>query len=180
MEKYIQIKDYELLYEISNFGNVRNFKTGRILKSNFVGKGYLAVQLSKNGIIKSFQVHRLVASTFILNPENKPQVNHIDGNKTNNHVDNLEWASASENIIHAYEVLNRPPSVMKKSKEKVSKRITDPILQLNKNFNLINEFENAKIASTISKVEYSSIRKCLKGSAKTAGNFIWKYKSDYF
>ena len=67
-----------------------------------------------------------------------------------------------------------------KSKEKVSKRITDPILQLDKNFNLINVFENAKIASTISKVEYSSIRKCLKGSAKTAGNFIWKYKSDYF
>ena len=177
MEEYRQIKDFEN-YEISNYGNVRNKKTKRILKSNCVGKGYLAVQLSKNSTRKSFQIHRLIALEFIPNsdPENKTQVNHIDGNKLNNNIDNLEWVTPSENIVHAYEVLNRSPSVPKKKEEKSKKRITDPILQLDKNLKLINEFTTAKIASKETNIEYSSIMKCLKGTAKTAGSFIWKYK----
>ena len=177
MEKYIPIKEYELLYEISNLGNVRNIKTGRILKSNFIGKGYLAVQLCKNGFKKSLQIHRLVAAAFIPNLENKDQVNHIDGNKTNNNVENLEWVSCSENIKHAYEVLKRPSSVPKKNNmEKGSKRIQNPILQLDKQLNVLNEYQNAKIASTILSIDYSSIMKCLIGRLKSAGNFIWKYK----
>ena len=96
-EEYKGIQDYEN-YEVSNLGNVRNKKTGRILKSYNKG-GYAVISLSKT-VGKMFQVHRLVCQAFIPNPENKPQVNHIDKNGLNNNVINLEWNSHQENCIH--------------------------------------------------------------------------------
>jgi len=96
-EEWKDIADYEN-YEVSNLGNVRNKNTGRILKSYNKG-GYSVVGLS-NIKTKSFQVHRLVCQAFISNPENKPQVNHIDKNGLNNNVMNLEWNSVLENNIH--------------------------------------------------------------------------------
>jgi len=86
-------------YEVSNLGKVRNKKTGRILKSVCNG-GYLSVGLSCNGKSKTFSVHQLVGLCFIENPENKPQINHIDKNRSNNNVSNLEWCTAAENNIH--------------------------------------------------------------------------------
>lgn len=94
-EEWKNIQDYEN-YEVSNLGNVRNKKTGRILKSYDKG-GYAVIGLSKS---KTFQVHRLVCQAFIPNPENKPQVNHIDKNGLNNNVKNLEWNTVLENNIH--------------------------------------------------------------------------------
>lgn len=96
-EEYKDITNYEN-YEVSNLGNVRNKKTGRILKSYNKG-GYYVVGLSKIKV-QIFQVHRLVCQAFILNPENKPQVNHIDKNGLNNNVNNLEWNTVLENNIH--------------------------------------------------------------------------------
>ena len=96
-EEWKCVLDYEN-YEVSNLGNVRNKKTGRILKSYDKG-GYAVVGLSKTKG-KIFQVHRLVCQAFILNPENKPQVNHIDKNGLNNNVKNLEWNTVLENNIH--------------------------------------------------------------------------------
>lgn len=96
-EEWKGIKDYEN-YEVSNLGNIRNKKTGRILKSYNKG-GYVVVGLSKTKG-KNFQVHRLVCQAFIPNPENKPQVNHKDKNGLNNNVENLEWMSVLENNIH--------------------------------------------------------------------------------
>jgi hypothetical protein len=100
------IKGYEECYEISNKGRVRNIKTGQI-KTNSIGKvGYPVVYLGKcNKYLKAkrMYLHRLLAEHFIPNPENKLTVNHIDGDKTNNNLDNLEWASYSENIKHAYD-----------------------------------------------------------------------------
>ena len=89
-------------YRVSNFGRVKSFKTKpRIMKPVLVSKGYLHVMLCKDSKVKWFSIHRLVALTFIPNPEEKPQVNHRDGHKLNNHVSNLEWCTRSENQRHA-------------------------------------------------------------------------------
>ena len=95
MEEWRSIADYPN-YEISSFGNVRNVETGRILKPEKVN-GYYRIQLHKNGVPRVFRIHRLVATAFIPNPENKPFIDHKDHNRTNNMVENLRWATGHEN-----------------------------------------------------------------------------------
>ena len=100
MDTFYPIVDYEGYY-VTKDGKVWSEKSNKFL-SLFPDKdGYLLCSLSHAGKSRPHKVHRLVALSFLPNPENKPQVNHIDGNKANNHIDNLEWASAKENINHA-------------------------------------------------------------------------------
>lgn len=95
-------------YVISSCGKVMRFKANKWSDVNGeINHGYNRVNLSLNGKAKKFRVHRLVAQAFIDNPLNKPFVNHIDGNKLNNHVSNLEWCTASENEHHSYSVLGK-------------------------------------------------------------------------
>lgn len=117
MEQWRDIPEYEGIYEVSNFGRVRSSKDKttksalhgerkwkqRILKQKTDKGGYKRVSLWKNKISKDFLVHRLVLLAFGSNPDNKPSVNHIDGNPSNNHLDNLEWVTPKENLIHAFE-----------------------------------------------------------------------------
>ena len=112
-EEWKDIKNYEGLYQVSNLGNVksleRNKSNGKglvkidekILTQNITNWGYCKVALYKNGARKYYKVHRLVAEAFIPNPNNKEQINHIDGNKLNNNVNNLEWNTRIENMNHA-------------------------------------------------------------------------------
>lgn len=116
-EIYKDVKGYEGLYQVSNYGNVRaldrynvdkngkkKFYPGKQLKPDTVRKNhtsYYRVTLSKDGKIVRKQVHRLVAETFVENPENKECVNHVDNNGLNNHSINLEWCTHSENMLHA-------------------------------------------------------------------------------
>jgi len=114
-EIWKEIKGYEGLYQVSNLGNIKHLKfkkknvlTGgfslikeRILKPVKHYNGYVFVDLHKNGSHKITAIHRIVALNFIDNINNKPQVNHFDGNKENNNVINLEWCTMSENMIHA-------------------------------------------------------------------------------
>ena len=142
MELWKSIQGYEGLYEVSNLGNVRsldrkvnqangtigNYK-GKILKGETDNRGYKRVRLSKNNKAKKFQVHRLVALAFIPNIENKPFVNHIDENTSNNNVNNLEWVTGCENMRHG--TIQKRLSDMKKKKIIC---LTD-----NKKFDSVNE-----------------------------------------
>ncbi|MBV4357712.1 NUMOD4 motif-containing HNH endonuclease [Pinibacter aurantiacus] len=114
-EIWRDVTGFEKYYQISNKGNVQSLDRivytnkgnarlvkGKLLTSRINNFGYLSVRLSYKGITRTLFMHRLIAQEFIDNPENKPFVNHIDGNKTNNSIENLEWVSHSENISHAY------------------------------------------------------------------------------
>lgn len=97
------IENYER-YEISENGDVRNKNTGYVMKKRLTFDGYVKVTLNENSKSKDFRVHRLVAEAFIPNHKGKETVNHKDGNKENNHVDNLEWATRSEQNTHTLTV----------------------------------------------------------------------------
>lgn len=103
-EEWRPINGFEGLYEISSYGRVKSFKShpsGKILKPNLDSNGYPKISLSKKGAKKDTTVHRLVAEAYLPRADGKTCVNHIDGNKANNRLDNLEWCTYSENIKHA-------------------------------------------------------------------------------
>ena len=150
---------YENLYQVSNLGRIKN-KKNKLLKITYDIKGYARVWLYKNKTYFNERINRLVAKAFIPNPDNLPQVNHIDGDKTHNNINNLEWCTASENIRHAYRT-----GLLKKNKK---------VYQYDKNNNLINEFFSQNQASIITKINQANISLCTLGKRKTAGGYIWK------
>lgn len=112
-EIFIPVKGAEGYYEVSNTGKVRSVSGGRRkgveLKQSTLPRGYKRVSLVKDGDKTNASIHRLVAEAFLSNPENKPCVNHIDGNPANNRLENLEWCTYSENELHSHHVLGKIP-----------------------------------------------------------------------
>lgn len=104
-EIWKDVKDYKGLYQVSNIGNVKSLRNNKILKFLYRRKeAYASVILCDDKKRKQFTVHRLVCVAFLLNPENKEQVNHKNGIKNDNRLENLEWVTRSENIIHAFNI----------------------------------------------------------------------------
>ena len=168
------VPGYEGLYKISNSGKVKSLRFNhsskeKVLRNRIVGGGYCQVILYKNKNKKAFYVHVLVANSFILNPNNFPEVNHKDGNKTNNHVDNLEWVTSKQNSVHAVKTGLR---VVPKGKEHYrSKKINqyDKLGNFVKTWNSMNEIKRTLGYCT------SNIFKCCNGIIKSSYGYVWKY-----
>ena len=163
-EIWKDIKDYEGKDQISNLGNVKNSKNNNLLSiRNDCCWGYVFVTLNKNGKPKNYKVHRLVAKTFIPNPLNKAEVNHIDGNKLNNCVDNLEWVTRAENQKHA--IKNGLVSFENKKK---------PVIQL-KDEKEIARYKSIADVETTTGYLACNVCKCCKGKIKQYKGFHWRY-----
>lgn len=122
VEEWRDVVGYEGLYKVSSHGRIKSYheryKKPRILKTSMTTTGYRKVELAKNKKKKSLKVHRIVAEAFILNEENKPYVNHLDSNPLNNNVNNLEWCTQKENMIHSA-IFGNHKSFAWKNKEQV-------------------------------------------------------------
>lgn len=117
--RYTYVNGYERLYRLYIDGQVWSVRSGKFLKQED-NKGYKRVTFSINGKTKRYQVHRLVAIHFLPNPSSKPCVNHIDGDKYNNYIKNLEWCTHQENEIHSYSVLGKINNNRKLSSEAIN------------------------------------------------------------
>ena len=161
-EIWRDIDGYKGLYQVSNKGRVKSLynDSERILKPWINNDGYLNVVLYKNTVAQHRLVHRLVAEVFIPNLYNKPQVNHLDENKLNNCVNNLEWATAKENSNFGTR----------------NERISRKILQYSKSGEFIKEWLSAAEVELELDISHSNIASCCKGKRKYAGGFVWRYK----
>ena len=158
-------------FQVSNFGRILNlnyYNTGKakLMEPSYDGQGYLKVHLSKNKETKDCYVHRLVAETFITNPENLPEVNHIDEDKTNNRVDNLEWKSHKDNCNHGTR------------NERVAKALSKPVLQLSLTGEVICEWPSTNECER-NGFYNSHVSACCRGERKTHKGFRWMYTDDY-
>lgn len=178
MEKWRDIPGYEGLYKVSNRGRVRK---GERLKTPRVDHGgYLTVCLFKHSKQKHMKVHRLVALAFIPNPENKKTVNHKDGNKANNCVYNLEWATQSENIIHANKTGLRVVTDAQRMAASVNGRKTCDRNRVRKAVFCVKEgirreYESAHEAARAVSGVPSPIIACCKGKKKQYKGYEWGY-----
>ena len=184
-EEWRDIKGYEGLYQVSNYGRVKSFKYKKIkiLKFGTTGKDkYFLIVLSNRNIKKYKTVHRLVAETFIPNPNNYPCVNHKDCNKKNNKTDNLEWCTISYNSVHAIknEMINIEYIKSKLPHYSGGKNPrSKPVIVYDLNNNYINKFDCIREAkrklNILGSNETTHIVECCKGKRKTAYGYKWRY-----
>lgn len=167
-EEWKDIRNYNGRYQVSNYGRIKSLpnqkcKWTKILRPNNTPK-YPSVILYINGKGKRIYVHRLVAEAFIPNPENKPEVNHKDGNINNTKAINMEWCTTLENIRHSFYVLRR----MRKSKAIIQKTLDGMI---------IREWDRMiDAAKELGLKSSSGISQCCRGIIKCAHGYTWEYK----
>lgn len=166
MEVWKDIKGYEGIYQVSNYSRVRSFRKGtdRIMAQTSGTWGYLVVNIDKTPKL----VHRLVAEAFIPNPENKIEVNHINGDKFDNLISNLEWATPSENIRHAIAT-----GLNKYTADKMRK-----VRQFDREGRFIAEYPSINEAARIvsgREGQHTNLRKVCEGKRKSFQGYYWTY-----
>lgn len=185
-EQWENIRGYRGNYQVSTFGSVRSIariencdgryfrkRNGRILKPIQGGSGYLQVNLCLNGKHRIVTIHRLVIKHFLKNPKNKPQTNHKDGNKHNNHISNLEWSNASENGLHSYRELGNV--AWQKGRQGENMPTSKPVLQETLDGKLVKRWGCGLDAVRDGGFESSCISRCVQGIYKTHKGYIWEY-----
>lgn len=175
-EIWKDIKGYEGLYQVSNFGRVKSVKRKcksihghrtvpeKIYSISLDSYGYPIVSLHKDGKKKTRTVHRIVAEAFIENPLNLPQINHKDENKTNNCADNLEWCDNKYNLNYGTR------------NDRIKKTQQKPVLQLDMDGNFIKEWGGANEIARETGMAQSAITRCCNGKRNYAYGYKWKYK----
>lgn len=188
-EMWKDIEGYEDLYQISSYGRIKSKdriiqcsnnrnrrKYGQILKPFISRSGYYAITLWNNKKFKLNYIHRLVASAFLENTYNKEQVNHIDGNKFNNRIDNLEWATRSENQKHSHRIGLISYETMYEMVKKMREKVIKKVYQI-KDGKIIAEYESVvEAGKQFSKYACNNISTCALGKLKSAYGYQWKYK----
>lgn len=170
-------------YEITEDGRVWSTYYHLWLNPDIAHNGYLRVRLYHKEGSKKFAVHVLVAKHFLENTENKPEVNHIDGNKTNNNVFNLEWVTGSENQLHAFKsgLHERTREASKRNMKLVQKWVmanqAKVVLQYDLNGNFIAEHLSTGKAAIATGAQQTKISSVALGKRRTAGGFMWLYKT---
>jgi hypothetical protein len=172
-EEWRSIRGYEGMYEISNLGRVKSLPRKYVkggIRKKVICKGYELVGLWKGEENYNAKVHRLVAEAFLPNPDNKPFVNHIDGNKRNNRIDNLEWCTPKENVAHATQT-----GLFKCGLNNSYTSKAVDMFDLEGNF--ICTYPSLKEANRQTKIDRSRIQGCCVGKYghRSAGGFKWKY-----
>ena len=180
-EVWKDITGYEGLYQVSNLGRVKSLErtkdnnggkvkvNERIMKISSDQAGYNIICLTKNGKRKTHKIHRLVALNFVPNPENKREVNHKDGNKSNNIYCNLEWSTRAENIRHAFATgLNGGEHLKNNS-------LSKKVIQYDKSMNLIAVYQSMSEAERKTGIHQENICQYCQNKRPTAGGYIWKY-----
>lgn len=197
-EEWKDIEGFEGLYQISTFGRVKslvgwvgnkNIKKyihrEKILKTKPKKNGYLVVTLRYQNVIKYKSIHRLVAKTFLPNPNNYPVVNHIDGNKTNNNINNLEWCTYSHNTREAIKIglMPKPNTVLKRWTGKFGKEHNKSrhIYQIDKNTKkVVAEYYGVPEITRKTGFCESALYAVLHHRRKTTGGYIWEFADEYF
>ena len=178
-EIWKDIKNYEGQYQVSSFGKVKslNYKRSgkeKILSAGRSNTGYLTVVLCNNKNRKTFYIHKLVAEAFINNIKNKSEVNHIDGNKENNCVNNLEFCTTKENIQHAWK-----KGLCEKLRNNLKLHPNAPkrkVIQYSLNGKFIKKWESLSEAERELNINRGSICFCCKNKIKSAGGYKWRYE----
>ena len=169
-EIWRDIEGYEGLYQVSDQGRVKSLvrkgrKSERILKPGVMHDGYVGVNLYSGGKPKTLKVHRLVCEAFHENPDNKPQVNHINEIKTDNRASNLEWCTRKQNINHG------------SRNERVAKAQSKPVAQYAQDGELIKIWPSTREVERQAGFRHGYICQSANGKRKQAYGFIWKYVS---
>lgn len=168
MEEWKEIADFEGLYLISSFGRVKSIINNKILTPCIVRANGLVVGLMRNGKVEKRQVSRLVAAAFIPNPENKPCIDHIDGDRANNHADNLRWVTVKENQ-------NNPITKSKWIGKKAKPHHEKAVEQI-KNGIVVNVFVSIQEAARKGNFSATAICKVCKGKGNLHKGYKWRYK----